>query len=136
MFIYLYLQHNDINIFSMKKLSVLLGALFLCCNSTSNILKASPLINQLVVGQATVTIKGIVVDENGEPVIGASVTEALGTTRGSVTDVNGNFSINVGNGSKIRISFLGYKTVTKNAKDGMRVQLENDNALLGEVVVV
>jgi hypothetical protein len=47
----------------MKKLSVLLGALFLCCNSTSNILKASPLINQLVVGtKATVTIKGIVVD--------------------------------------------------------------------------
>ena len=120
----------------MNKLYVFFEALFLCCNPTWNILEASPLINQLVVGaKATVTIKGTVVDENGEPVIGASVTEP-GTTRGSVTDVNGNFSINVGNGSKIRISFLGYKTVTKNAKDGMRVQLESDNALLDEVVVV
>ena len=92
----------------MKKLSVLLGALFLCCISTSNILKASPLINQLMIGaKATIMIKGIVVDENGDPVIGASVTEP-GTTRGAVTDVNGNFSINVVEGSKIRVSFLGY----------------------------
>lgn len=89
----------------MKKLSVLLGALFLCCISTSNILKASPLINQLMIGaKATIMIKGIVVDENGDPVIGASVTEP-GTTRGAVTDVNGNFSINVVDGSKIRVSF-------------------------------
>ncbi len=120
----------------MKKLSVLLGALFLCCISTSNILKASPLINQLMIGaKATIMIKGIVVDENGDPVIGASVTEP-GTTRGAVTDVNGNFSINVVDGSKIRVSFLGYKTVTRNAKDGIKIQLQSDNALLDEVVVV
>ena len=120
----------------MKKLSVLLGALFLCCISTSNILKASPLINQLMIGaKATIMIKGIVVDENGDPVIGASVTEP-GTTLGAVTDVNGNFSINVVDGSKIRVSFLGYKTVTRNAKDGIKIQLQSDNALLDEVVVI
>ena len=80
-------------------------------------------------------MKGTVVDENGERVIGASVTEP-GTNRGTTTDIDGKFSIKAGRNAKLQVSFIGMKTVTVAASDGMAVTMKADNALLDEVVVV
>ena len=57
----------------------------------------------------TKTITGTVVDATNEPVIGASVVEA-GTTNGTITDLDGKFSLNVSQGAKINVSYIGYKT--------------------------
>ena len=57
----------------------------------------------------TKTITGVVVDATGEPVIGASVLE-VGTTNGTITDVDGNFTIQVPVGAKLDVSYIGYKT--------------------------
>ena len=56
----------------------------------------------------TKTITGTVVDATNEPVIGASVVEA-GTTNGTITDLDGKFSLNVSQGAKINVSYIGYK---------------------------
>nr|WP_319023512.1 TonB-dependent receptor [Segatella baroniae] len=67
--------------------------------------------------------------------MGASIAE-IGTTRGTVSDAKGSFELKTANNAKLRISFLGYKTVELKAKSGMHVQMTPDNALLDEVVVV
>lgn len=53
------------------------------------------------------TIKGTVVDSQGEPIIGASVL-AEGTSNGTITDIDGVFRINVRPGAKLKVSFIGY----------------------------
>ena len=55
------------------------------------------------------TVTGTVVDAIGEPIIGASVLE-MGTTNGTITDVDGNFTLQVPEGTKLEVSFLGYKS--------------------------
>ena len=80
-------------------------------------------------------VKGTIIDEFGEPVPGASVVVA-GTTTGTITDFDGNFSLNVKPGAELRISFVGYETQTVKAKDGMTIQLSENSELLGEVEVV
>lgn len=80
---------------------------------------------------------GLVVDKNGEGVVGAGVM-VKGTNKGGVTDVDGNFSVaNVEVGSVLQISSIGYKTVEVvwNGQD-IKVVLEDDAALLDEAVVV
>lgn len=80
---------------------------------------------------------GMVVDEKGEPIIGATVM-VKGTTNGSVTDIDGNFSIpNVNDGETVVISYIGYatyQTVWKGSR--LSVQLNPDSHGLEEVVVV
>lgn len=80
-------------------------------------------------------ITGQVFDETGEAVIGASVVEA-GTQNGAVTDMDGNFTIEVKNGTKIRISYLGYKTLEMKAAQGMKITLEEEQNMLNEVVAI
>lgn len=80
-------------------------------------------------------ITGQVFDETGEAVIGASVVEA-GTQNGAVTDMDGNFTIEVKNGAKIRISYLGYKTLEMKAAQGMKITLEEEQNMLNEVVAI
>lgn len=67
--------------------------------------------------------------------MGATVVE-LGTTRGTVTDIDGNFTINSHANAKLRITYVGYKTVETKAVNGMKVVMQNDNAQLDEIVVV
>lgn len=83
----------------------------------------------------TVTIRGSVFNENGEPVTGAALIE-VATNNGVVTDANGQFSINVRQGANLEVSCLGYTTVTVTAQQGMRVVLQEDNEMLDEVVMV
>ena len=117
----------------MKKQLALIGALFLACGMSYSVASAAPL--PQVVNSNTTTVTGTVVDENGEPVIGASIAE-IGTIRATATDIDGHFSLKVGPKAKLQISYVGYKTVKVDATNGMRIQMENDNALLDEVVVV
>ena len=81
-------------------------------------------------------IKGTVIDENGEPVIGATVADMSNTKNATITDFDGNFVINVKSGQTITISYIGYETQTVAAKNGMTVRLQPDNKVLEEVVVV
>lgn len=80
------------------------------------------------------TVKGTVVDENGEPVIGASVMVVGKTGVGVVTDFDGNYTLQVPNGAKVSISYIGY--ITQVVKPGGKVQLKEDSQSLEEVVVV
>ena len=64
----------------------------------------------MAAGQDVMTVKGIVKDAIG-PVIGATVIEKGSTTNGTVTDVDGSFSIEVPSGASIEIICIGYKTV-------------------------
>ena len=85
---------------------------------------------------AQVTVNGTVIDAaNGEPVIGASILE-IGTTNGTITDFDGNFTLQVQNGAKLSISYMGYKTQELAAAPNMAVKLGEDSELLDEVVVV
>ena len=88
------------------------------------------------VQQATKKITGTVVDAQG-PVIGASVVEK-GTTNGTVTDFDGNFSLNVNPGATIVISFIGFETqeIKVGNQDNFQITMKDDNAVLEEVVVV
>ena len=78
------------------------------------------------------TVQGTVVDETGEPVIGATV-KVEGTKNMAVTDFDGNYKIDVPKGGKIVVTYIGYKEATTT---GGRLQLEEDNSQLQEVVVV
>ena len=79
-------------------------------------------------------ITGTVVDETGEGVIGATVKEK-GTSNGTVTDFDGNFSMKVADGAILVISYIGYTNMEVAATPGMHVQLQESAAELAEVVV-
>lgn len=72
--------------------------------------------------------------EDGEPIIGASIKVA-GTNTGTVTDVDGNFSLNVPAGAKLEVTYLGMLPQTVKAGQKMKIVLEADNKTLDEVVV-
>ena len=78
---------------------------------------------------------GVIVDDQGEPVIGASVFQK-GTSKGAVSDFNGEFKLQVPEGSDITISYIGYKNVETKAAAGMHIVMHEDNATLNELVVV
>ena len=85
---------------------------------------------------AQVSVKGTVVDQAGEPIIGANVLEA-GTTNGTVTDFDGNFTLSVKRiGADLTISYIGYVSQTVKAAKDMKVTLAEDSEALEEVVVV
>ena len=79
-------------------------------------------------------ITGTVVDETGEPVIGATVKEK-DTSNGVVTDFDGNFKLKVDAGKTLVISYIGYLTQEVAAQNGMKVILKDDALMVEEVVV-
>ena len=82
-----------------------------------------------------VTYSGTVVDETGEPVIGASVVQK-GTAQGSVTDLDGHFSVSAASGSTLVVSYIGYVSQDVKAANNMRIVLKPNNETLNEVVVI
>lgn len=88
--------------------------------------------------QQAKAVKGTVVDETGEPVIGATVLVVGGSaSQGTITDMDGNFSINVKPGQKLKITYIGYDESIVAAKDGMKVQMKTSGAVsLNTVEVV
>ena len=88
--------------------------------------------------QNTLTVTGTVLDNYGEPVIGANVTVKDNTGIGTITDFDGNFSLTgVPKGAILVVSFIGYKSQEVEASaQKLTIQLEDDSQLLGEVTVV
>lgn len=95
---------------------------------------AGMLISAQAYGQA-LTIKGVVKDKAGEPVIGANVL-VKGTTNGTITDFDGNFVLNADKNDIIAISFIGYQTQELPASALMNVVLSDDSQLLQDVVII
>lgn len=97
-------------------------------------LRASTLVEQRV-EQQKIVVKGLVTDSSGDPVIGASVLEK-GTSNGTITDIDGKFTLNVKPGAPLQISYIGFKTIEVKSSAQMKVSLREDAELLDEVVVV
>ena len=102
----------------------------LTCWVGPNYIQAAP--DPLTVSQKSNTVTGKVVDENGDPVPGATIQET-GTNRGTVTDLDGKFTLEVRHNATIKVTFLGYKTVLRKATPNMKIALETDQANLDEV---
>ena len=85
------------------------------------------------------TVKGVVTDNTGEPIIGASVMEVGVAGNGGVTDLDGSFTVNLkGKSKKLKISYIGMKAkeVSVAGKETIDVKLEDDNTTLNDVVVI
>ena len=89
------------------------------------------------VTQQTVTVKGQVLDLNGEPIIGANILEK-GTTNGTITDYEGNFTLNVKPNAVLVVSYIGYasKEIAINDQRTVKITLSEDSEALEEIVVI
>ena len=107
--------------------------LFLCGALGAYAVKStSPAVAEIT--QQGVTVSGVVKDSKGEPIIGATVTEK-GTKNATVTDFDGNYSLRVSNRNAVLVvSYIGF--TAQEVKAGSDVTLQEDNALLNEVVVI
>lgn len=85
------------------------------------------------VQQNNVTVKGVVRDAKGEPIVGATVTEKGNTRNGTITDIDGNYSLSVPRGATLTVSYVGF--VTQDTKGGS-INLDEDLKSLSEVVVI
>lgn len=82
------------------------------------------------------TVQGTVIDENGEPVIGASVVASSGA--GAATDFDGKFTLNVSSDAVLTVSYVGYspQEVAVNGKSDILVKLSPSSVVLDEVVAI
>ena len=85
-----------------------------------------------------IKVRGVVKDETGEPVIGATVMEKGTTTNGVVTDIDGNYTIEIPADGMLAVSYIGCKDqdIKVNGREVINVNLADDNKVLSEVVVV
>lgn len=102
--------------------------------ASDNILEAQ---NSFDVQQQRKQVKGTVVDVNGEPIIGANIIEK-GTTNGTVTDINGNFSLEIASDGILQISYVGYLTqeIDTEGQTTINVTLLEDTHALDELIVI
>ena len=84
---------------------------------------------------AQINVKGHVKDAQGEPIIGATVRVA-NTQTATITDFDGNFTLKANAGADIVVSYIGYQNATAKAAPTMEIVLQDDQALLNEVVVI
>ena len=82
-------------------------------------------------------VKGIVNDESGEPVIGATI-RVVGAKEGTITDFNGSFQISVAPNAKLNVTYVGYvpQTVSVNGRKSINITLKEDASTLNDVVVI
>lgn len=121
--------------------TVIILAMFLFPSTISGTQKYGIVVETSAVKQQSnhITITGVVKDNLGETVIGASIVEKGEAGNGVVTDMNGSFTITVSVGSKIEVSYIGYTTHLFTVKAGVtsyNVTMTEDSQLLNEVVVV
>lgn len=81
-------------------------------------------------------ITGTVLDDQGEPIIGATIVILNGSNQGTITDLEGRFKVNVKPGTKLQISYVGYDTQTVVAKNGMKITLKSNTVDMEGVEVV
>lgn len=116
-------------------LPVALGLFAVFCIPTQGLAADKGLNSPASVVQQSQTVKGHVVDELDEPMIGVTV-KSKSSNAMAITDFDGNFSINAKAGETLEFSYLGYKTVTIKASQQMTVKMDVDAADLDEVVVI
>ena len=103
--------------------------------SMKRVLLSSALLLVSTLTFAQSKVSGTVKDANGDPLIGVSVME-VGTNNGAVTDINGNYTLNVKPGAKLKLSYIGFTSKTIKASGNSQIVLDEDNTALNEVVVV
>lgn len=122
-----------------RRVSMILGLSLLSAPLSFSVYAEDGVSNTMVqVVTQTKTVKGTVIDESGEPLIGVSIV-VKGTSTGTITDFDGNFSINLPDGKKeLVISYIGYKeqTVTVTGSGLVNVKMISDTQALDEVVVI
>jgi hypothetical protein len=114
-----------------------IACLVLACGGALPTLAASETLSNPKVEEAQqseITVKGTVVDDAGEPVIGATIMEK-GTRNGTVTDIDGNYVIKVKRNAQLTISYLGYATQVVPAGTS-KVVLKSNDTKLNDVFVV
>lgn len=84
----------------------------------------------------SITVKGNVVDENGEPLPGVSIIPKAAAKSGTVSSADGNFTISVKSGEKLTFSFIGYESQELVATAQMKVKMQPSDLMLNDVVVV
>jgi len=92
----------------------------------------------LIVSQTGKIVKGVVTDQNGEPLIGCNIV-VVGLQKGVITDIDGRFSLDIPNDAKqLKVSYIGYEDqiVNMNGRSELKIVLKEDNNALDEVVVV
>lgn len=121
---------NSVGIFSLALCSLLVAPY------TMSRAKAETKVQSV---QQSKNVKGTVVDVNGEPIIGVTV-KVNGSSKGAVTDINGNFSIdNVPSNASLTVTYVGYKTITipaKSVTSNLNLTMHEDSEALNEIVVV
>ena len=126
----MYMKNTKLKTLSRGFLFLLIGSAGFFCipeASASEVVRAE---------QSSGIVKGMVVDKNGEAIIGATV-KIVGSSQGTVTDLDGKFSIDVPEGTTLSISYIGYKTqLVRAGKGPVTVHLMEENKTLNEVVVV
>lgn len=103
--------------------------------SMKRVLLSSALLLVSTLTFAQSKVSGTVKDANGDPLVGVSVME-VGTNNGAVTDINGNYTLNVKPGAKLKLSYIGFTPQTVKAGSNSQIVLQEDNTALNEVVVV
>lgn len=83
-----------------------------------------------------ITAKGNIVDENGEPLPGVNIIPKLAPKSGTVSNIDGNFSISIKSGEKLTFSFIGYESQELAATPQMNVRMHPSDLMLNDVVVV
>ena len=114
-----------------------LKQLFAGTNVSYKIVNNQIILSKAQASQQSKRVKGTVVDKNGEPIIGANVV-VKGTTNGSITDIDGNFSLEAPGNAQRAISFIGYEAqeVAINNRSQLSITLGEDSQALDEVLVV
>ena len=104
----------------------------------SNLLTSPLQAAETQASQATITVKGQVVDQDGEPLMGATI-KVKDSTNGTVTDLDGFFELNIPSQSVLVVSYVGFlprEIAVRGRADLGLIQLDSDNQLLEQVVVV
>ena len=148
---YYFVHSDDVNINQLVSLDVrgikLKQALEMICKDRGlvyefsgkyiTLRKVSSKVANLIQSENKKVIKGRVLDKDGEPIIGATI-QVKGGTVGAITDIDGNFSLEVNDDATLLVSYIGMKTeeVTILGKQMLSIVLQEDAVLMNEVVVV
>ncbi len=122
---------------SLKKLSITLAlSSAMLCPATAMAAGNGSVAPSPQAVQQSGVVKGTVVDETGQPMIGVTI-KVKGSQAATITDLDGNFSINASAGSAIEFSYIGYNTQTLKATGkSLSVKMTPDNKVMDEVVVI
>ncbi|WP_298652692.1 TonB-dependent receptor [uncultured Proteiniphilum sp.] len=121
----------------LDKITAQTNLYFQRTNNTISVSSTPPVSNVQSRQRQSKTVSGVITDTSGEPIIGANIVEK-GTTNGTVTDIDGNFSLRVENNAVLYISYIGYLTYDINTvgKTTFNIVLQEDTKALDELIVI